>query len=179
MNSPPSQPIVIFGGFLTYPMLYQSMRRALEAVSGCPVSIIPTHSLDWLSSVSFSGVALLLDKLHRTIRQAAAGSSSGKITLVGHSAGGVFSRLYLSPEPFAGRRYAGLIRATSRSAGRATCGGMDWSPSSQPCWTGRGRSSWMMSVTSASSASRGTAALKPSFSGGINCFTTETLRSQS
>ena len=57
MNSPPLQPIVIFGGFLSYPKLYQSMRRALEAVSGSPVSIVPTHSLDWLSSVSFSGVA--------------------------------------------------------------------------------------------------------------------------
>ena len=108
MTSTLPQPIVIFGGFLSYPMLYQSMRRALEAVSGCPVSVVPTHSLDWLSSVSFSEVARLLDKLHRTACQAAASSSTGKITLVGHSAGGVFSRLYLSPEPFAGRRYAGL-----------------------------------------------------------------------
>ncbi len=110
MNSSPTQPIVIFGGFLSYPMLYQSMRRALEAVSNCPVSIVPTRSLDWLASVSFAGVARLLDKLHRTACQAAASSSTGKITLVGHSAGGVFSRLYLSPEPFAGRHYAGLQR---------------------------------------------------------------------
>jgi pimeloyl-ACP methyl ester carboxylesterase len=84
------------------------MRRELHALTGQPVSIVPTRSLEWVASVSFSGVARLLDKLHRTVRHAVAGSPTGKITLVGHSAGGVFSRLYLSPEPFAGRSYAGL-----------------------------------------------------------------------
>jgi hypothetical protein len=110
MNSPPAQPIVIFGGFLSYPLLYQDMRQTLEQVCGCPVSIVPSRSLEWVASVSFNGVARLLDKLHHTVRRAVASSPTGKVSLVGHSAGGVLARIYLSPEPFAGRRYAGLER---------------------------------------------------------------------
>jgi pimeloyl-ACP methyl ester carboxylesterase len=45
-----------------------------------------------------------------TVRQAAQRSATGKVTLIGHSTGGVLGRLYLSPEPFLGRTYRGLER---------------------------------------------------------------------
>jgi pimeloyl-ACP methyl ester carboxylesterase len=105
-----SQPIVIFGGFLSFEMIYRDMRDALIAVTGQPVSIVRTLGLDWLPSVSRLGWMHLLRILDRTVRRAAQRSSTGKVTLIGHSAGGVLARLYLSPRPFLGHAYGGLDR---------------------------------------------------------------------
>lgn len=102
------RPIVIFGGFLTFTMVYRSMRNALNRITGQPVWIVETWGHDWLSGVSRLGWPHLLRKLDQTVRAAANSSSTGKVTLVGHSAGGVLARLYLSPDPFLGRTYRGL-----------------------------------------------------------------------
>jgi pimeloyl-ACP methyl ester carboxylesterase len=101
------KPIVIFGGFLSFPMVYREMREALAAYTGQPTWVVDTFSHDWLLSVNMAGWKRLLDKLDRMVRQAAKDSSSGKVTLVGHSAGGVLARLYLSPKPFLDRAYHG------------------------------------------------------------------------
>ena len=50
----------------------------------------------------------LLRKLEHAVHQAVRHSTTGKVTLVGHSAGGVMARLYLSPKPFLGHAYRGL-----------------------------------------------------------------------
>ena len=42
------------------------------------------------------------------MRLAVRQSATGKVTLVGHSAGGVLARIYLSPKPFLGHAYRGL-----------------------------------------------------------------------
>lgn len=102
------QPIVIFGGFLSFTMLYCDMRDVLAHVTGQPVSIVETQSLDWIPIVVPLGWVHLLNKLERAVQQAAHKSASGKVTLVGHSAGGVLARIYLSPKPFMGHAYRGL-----------------------------------------------------------------------
>lgn len=102
------QPIVIFGGFLSFTMLYEEMRQSLSRLSGQPVTVVETHSYDWLPSVTRSGWVHLLGKLNQTIRQAAGQSPTGKVILIGHSAGGVLARLYLSPHPFHNHHYNGL-----------------------------------------------------------------------
>jgi len=104
------KPIVIFGGFLTFSAVYHDMRQGLIDHTGQPVWIVHTRVSDWLLSVRQRGWAVLLDKLDRTVRGAQGGDSDQKITLVGHSAGGVLARLYLSPTPFLGRAYNGLER---------------------------------------------------------------------
>jgi hypothetical protein len=101
------QPIIIFGGFLSFPMLYNDMRQVLHELTSQPVSVVLTRSYDWLGVVTLYGVSRLLLKLDRAVRQGLATSQVSKITLVCHSAGGVLARLYLSPEPFAGRSYCG------------------------------------------------------------------------
>lgn len=103
-------PIIIFGGFLSFPMLYTDMRQALGEMTGRPVSIVPTQSYDWLGMVTVFGVSRLLFKLDQAVRKALASSQASKVTLVCHSAGGVLARLYISPKPFAGRSYCGLSR---------------------------------------------------------------------
>jgi pimeloyl-ACP methyl ester carboxylesterase len=103
-----SQPIVIFGGFLSFTMLYWRMRDTLAGISGQPVWIVETWGHDWLPSMTRVGWVYLLRKLDRTVQQASAGSDGGKITLVGHSAGGVLGRLYLSPNPLLGNTFGGI-----------------------------------------------------------------------
>jgi pimeloyl-ACP methyl ester carboxylesterase len=103
-----TQPIVIFGGFLSFTILYWGMRDTLASVSGQPVSTVETWSHDWLPSITRLSWAHLLRKLEDTVQQAAAESPTGKVTLIGHSAGGVLARLYLSPNPFLGYAYRGI-----------------------------------------------------------------------
>jgi pimeloyl-ACP methyl ester carboxylesterase len=102
-------PIVILGGMLSWPGLYAGMSRSLAACAAAPVSVVPAHPLDWLLAVSARGWSRILEKLDREVRRAAE-VHSARVVLVGHSAGGVVARLYLSPEPFRGRRFAGLER---------------------------------------------------------------------
>ena len=101
------QPIVILGGFLSFPLLYCEMRDALMQYTGQSVSVVETQSVDWVLASLAPGWIRLLRKLDRTVREAAGRSETGKVTLIGHSAGGVLGRLYLSPRPFLGRSLPG------------------------------------------------------------------------
>jgi len=103
-----SQPIVILGGFMSFCMLYESMCEALAHTTGQPVFIVETNPHDWLASVTRLGWRLVLKKLETTVHQALIASATGHVTVVGHSAGGVFARLYLSPRPFLGHVYGGI-----------------------------------------------------------------------
>lgn len=102
-----TSPIVIFGGFLSYAGLYSSMRNYLSSITGQPVLIVNTKGHDWLPSITILGWIYLLRKLDKSVRAAALKSSNGKVTLVGHSAGGVLARLYLSSNPFPGVKLLG------------------------------------------------------------------------
>jgi len=102
------QPIVIFGGFLSFPGAYRGMHDTLAQITGQPVWIVEARSYDWIRTISRKGWTYLLRKLERAVHQAVRHSTTGKVTLVGHSAGGVMARLYLSPKPFLGHAYSGL-----------------------------------------------------------------------
>ena len=102
------QPIVIFGGFLSFPGAYRGMRDTLAQITRQPVWIVEARSYDWIRTISRIGWTYLLRKLKRAVHQAVRHSTTGKITVVGHSAGGVMARLYLSPKPFLGHAYRGL-----------------------------------------------------------------------
>jgi hypothetical protein len=104
---PEGQPVVLFGGFLTNPLLMRGIRLAMADVTGQRIFLVPARSHDWMLGVSRAGRARLLRFLHQTVQSAIAVSATGKVTLVGHSAAGVVSRQYLSPEAFAGTAYAG------------------------------------------------------------------------
>jgi pimeloyl-ACP methyl ester carboxylesterase len=105
-----AEAIVILGGFLSMSTIYDTMRSALVRLTGQPVYVVATHSIDWIPGLLPAGWLHLLRKLDRTARSAAKLATSGRITLIGHSAGGVLGRLYLSPEPFLGQVFGGLER---------------------------------------------------------------------
>jgi hypothetical protein len=101
------QPIVILGGFLASASLYNEMAASLESYTKTDVSIVQTRTVDWLGVAIQPYWLVLLSKLDHTVRNAVKASSTGRITLVAHSAGGLLGRIYLSPEPFYGKRFQG------------------------------------------------------------------------
>ena len=107
MSSSATRPIVILGGILSSPQDYRAMQATLATLSGRPVYVVPVFVHDWLGMASPAGWARVLRKLVRVIDEARAEAGGDKITLVGHSAGGLIGRVYLGPQPFMGRAYHG------------------------------------------------------------------------
>jgi pimeloyl-ACP methyl ester carboxylesterase len=89
-------------------MLYEELRETLQAMTGQPVVIAEIGSADWLPAVVPPGWIPLLNKLDAAVQTLLKGNGTGRLTIVGHSAGGVLARLYLGPRPFYGRTYRGL-----------------------------------------------------------------------
>ena len=102
-----AQPVVILGGFLITTEAYQPMADWIRQRDDCDVVVIPASRIDWLLTSWAFGWRRLLDRVHTEVSCLAAGSPTGRVTLIGHSSGGVMLRLYLSDRSFAGRRYGG------------------------------------------------------------------------
>ena len=111
--APSDQPVLILGGFLIDVQAYRPMAQHLQARIGQPVRVVPANRFDWVATVGRWGWVRLLDRVDALARELAALSPSGKITLIGHSSGGVMLRLWLADEPFAGRRYNGVHHANT------------------------------------------------------------------
>lgn len=105
------QPIVILGGFLISPATYDPMRQRLAALSGQPVSLVPVGRPEWLLTVFPWAWARILDRVAAEVRRQAAASPTGRVTLIGHSSGGIMLRLFLADTPFEGRRFDGKALA--------------------------------------------------------------------
>jgi hypothetical protein len=103
----PDQPILVLGGFLIGAEAYGPLVASLERLSAQPVLLVPVSRLDWLLTLFPFGWARLLDRVAPLAAELAARSPSGRITLVGHSSGGILLRLFLADGPFEGRRYSG------------------------------------------------------------------------
>jgi hypothetical protein len=102
-----SQPVLILGGFLITAEAYGPMVNTLASLSGQPVRLVPVSRLEWLLTVFPFAWARILDRVARAAAELARDSPSGRITLVGHSSGGIMLRLFLSDLPFEGRCWGG------------------------------------------------------------------------
>ena len=102
-----AQPVVILGGFLITTEAYQPMADWIRQRDDCDVVVIPVSRVDWLLTSWAFGWRRLLDRVHAEVSCLVAGSPTGRVTLIGHSSGGVMLRLFLSDRSFAGRRYGG------------------------------------------------------------------------
>ena len=106
------QPILILGGFLITGEAYAPMADWLAARNGGqPVRLVHASRFDWLLTVGTWGWRRLLDRTAALAQELAAASPTGRITLIGHSSGGVMLRLFLGNQPFAGRCYNGAALA--------------------------------------------------------------------
>ena len=105
------QPMLVLGGFLISPEAYQPMASELRQLADQPVSVVPISKFDWLLTVFPFGWARILDRVAPMVQTLAAESPTGKVTLIGHSSGGIMLRLFLADGPFEGRHYGGRIWA--------------------------------------------------------------------
>jgi pimeloyl-ACP methyl ester carboxylesterase len=101
------QPVIILGGFLSQKVNYSALKHAITDLSGNHVWVVDTRFFDWIPCISKVGWLIVLNKLDATIKTACSNSSK-KVILIGHSQGGILARLYLSPDPFMGKRFAGI-----------------------------------------------------------------------
>ena len=101
------QPIVILGGFLAATHFYSDLKNALHVLSGNPVYICGLNVLEWYRAINARGWIKIMIKLQRLVENVVCESKTGKIILIGHSSGGVISRLYLSPNDFLGYVFNG------------------------------------------------------------------------
>lgn len=108
MRSAKQQPIVVIGGFLSYPSFYSEIARVLSELSGQPVHVCKISLVDWLRAYSAKGWLRILLKVKSTVDRVRKTCGDQKITLLGHSTGGVIGRLYLSPQPFLGHMFNGV-----------------------------------------------------------------------
>lgn len=110
--------VLLLGGLFTSPPLYRPLRRRLLEHGADEVVLGRVWTPDWLLAgvrglgpvVTRCGRGLLAACAHAAVSD---GCRGAPILVIGHSAGGMVSRLLTSPEPFERRRLgaAGLIGA--------------------------------------------------------------------
>lgn len=103
----PNQPVLILGGFLITDEAYTSLASWIQNNQGSIVRVVPTSKFDWLLTSWAFGWSRLLDRVDSIVQELQSISNTGKVTLIGHSSGGVMLRLYLGDQPFLGRVYSG------------------------------------------------------------------------
>lgn len=92
----PHQPVVILGGFLITDEAYQPLIDWLRNEQGIDACVVHATRADWLLSSWAFGWRRLLQRVDQAVVAAKARSGSPRITLIGHSSGGVMLRLYLA-----------------------------------------------------------------------------------
>jgi triacylglycerol esterase/lipase EstA (alpha/beta hydrolase family) len=92
-------PTVILPGYFAGAIEYQSLETALQDM-GFPVVTVPLNKRDWFPTVGGRSVAPILRLLDRTVQQVRQQYNTEQINLIGHSAGGWISRIYLGEKPY-------------------------------------------------------------------------------
>ena len=105
-----SQPVVVLGGFLITEEAYRPLADWVEHATGAPVRIVAASKLDWLATSWGFGWCRLLDRVDSLVRELQDQSPTGRVTLIGHSSGGVMLRPYLADQTFLGRCFNGATR---------------------------------------------------------------------
>ena len=105
-----TQPIVILGGFLITDEAYAPMVEWFKKELSLSLKIVHVSKFDWLLTSWAFGWRRILDRVDQAVLSVQNTSPTGKVTLIGHSSGGVMLRLYLADLEFAGRIYGGRKR---------------------------------------------------------------------
>ena len=107
MNTYFNQPVIILGGFLINSSVYNEMREYIKSRINNKVEIVPITKIEWLSTNWSFGWKIILDKVEKRVKELSQESSTNKVTLIGHSSGGMILRLFLSDLVFNQKIYNG------------------------------------------------------------------------
>jgi pimeloyl-ACP methyl ester carboxylesterase len=92
-------PTVILPGYLAGAEPYREMEDSLREL-GIAAVTVPLRRRDWVPTVGGRSMLPILQKLDATVQQVRVQTGSDRVNLVGHSAGGWISRIYLGEIPY-------------------------------------------------------------------------------
>jgi len=95
-------PTVILPGYLESAIAYRELEQSLQQL-GFPTLTVPLRRRDWFPTLGGRPVTPILQQLDRTVKQVMQQFNASQINLIGHSAGGWISRIYLGEKPYFGR----------------------------------------------------------------------------
>lgn len=95
-------PTVILPGYLEGAIAYRQLEQSLNQM-GLPTVTVPLVRRDWFATLGGRPVTPILLQLHRTVKQVLQQYNALQVNLIGHSAGGWISRIYLGEKPYLGR----------------------------------------------------------------------------
>lgn len=95
-------PTVILPGYLESAIAYRRLEQFLQQM-GFPTVTVPLRRRDWFPTLGGRPVTPILQQLDRTVKQVLQQYNASQINLIGHSAGGWISRIYLGEKPYFGR----------------------------------------------------------------------------
>ena len=92
-------PTVILPGYFAAASDYRELEKSLVD-RGFPTVTVPLGKGDWLPTFGGRSMVPILRQLDRTVKQMLQQYGVPQINLVGHSAGGWISRIYLGEKPY-------------------------------------------------------------------------------
>lgn len=95
-------PTVIVPGYLESAIAYRQLEQSLLQL-GIPTVTVPLRRLDWLPTIGGRPVTPIVQQIDRTVKQMLQQYNATQVNLIGHSAGGWISRIYLGEQPYAAR----------------------------------------------------------------------------
>lgn len=95
-------PTVILPGYLESAIAYRQLEQSLQQM-GLPTVTVPLRRRDWFPTLGGRPITPILQLLDRTVTQVLQQYNVSQINLIGHSAGGWISRIYLGEKPYLGR----------------------------------------------------------------------------
>ncbi|MEL6162226.1 MAG: lipase [Cyanobacteria bacterium J06628_3] len=87
-------PTVILPGFLESAGAYSNLEKSLKKL-GFPTATVPLQRRDWIATLGGRPVTPILKHLDSTVERILQQKNASQINLIGHSAGGWISRIYL------------------------------------------------------------------------------------
>jgi triacylglycerol esterase/lipase EstA (alpha/beta hydrolase family) len=92
-------PTVILPGYFESADVYLPLQQALIEI-GTPTTTVPLRKRDWLPTLGSRSMVPILRQLNRTVNAALVDNNSQQVNLIGHSAGGWISRIYMGEIPY-------------------------------------------------------------------------------
>ncbi|KAI9132166.1 triacylglycerol lipase [Acaryochloris sp. CCMEE 5410] len=92
-------PTVILPGYLAPAKDYLDLQQQLNAL-GIETTIVPLQRKDWFVTLGGRPITPILEQLDHTVQQVLERTQAPQVNIVGHSAGGWISRIYMGAEPY-------------------------------------------------------------------------------
>ena len=87
-------PTIILPGFFESAEAYYDLEKSLQKL-GFPTITVPLQRQDWIATLGGRSVTPILQQLDSTVKQMLKQQNASQVNLIGHSAGGWISRIYL------------------------------------------------------------------------------------